>query len=272
MNSAAWGKTATDRQCAKLSEQLKSSESKQRSAALSGLAALGSTVPCVVPVIAGALVDPEIDMRITASRKLDQFGPSAKAAVPALVKAIGQKDDPAHFEYVFALASIDDPAWPSVPLYIEALQDELLRPSAIEALGKLGPRAKAAIPELIKILQLKTHNQCLFSTYSSHYGTFHEYFENCAEFAAIALGQIGPDAASAVPTLIELMNSPYPYLASSPRDLGKQVTAHDKMRATNMEEMRQHVDKVVTALLRIHTSEALKAVEQYQKSVSVKPK
>ena len=266
LHPAAFGQTAIDDKCSKLAKKMESPDYEQRWDALFGYAALGSTAPCVVPAIARALADPEFKLRTAASDVLGKFGPSAKAAVPALVKAIATKEDLAHPAYTHALASIDDPAWPAVPLLIEELHGEAYRRIAIEALGKLGPRAKAAIPELIRILKLKKDNQCA----SSFFGTA-QFTGTCAEDAAIALGEIGPEAAAAVPTLIELMNSPYPDFMVVVEDMAKMAQGQpvpirdEAFLKEKQNEIEWHVEKVETALLRIHTPEAVKAVEQYRK-------
>jgi HEAT repeat protein len=60
---------------------------------------------------------------------------------------------------------------------------------AIDCLGDKGPEAKAAVPDLIKILNSEVRPARLLSTH---------------EYAAIALGRIGPAAEAAVPSLVRL--------------------------------------------------------------------
>jgi HEAT repeat protein len=79
-----------------------------------------------------------------------------------------------------ALGVIGPAAKAAVPALIDALAVKNLASSAAQALGRIGPAAKAAIPALIDALAVK----------------------NVGSSAAWALGQIGPAAKAAVPALV----------------------------------------------------------------------
>jgi HEAT repeat protein len=87
---------------------------------------------------------------------LGKLGPHARAAIPALRKAIRDPEGPfIHHSVAKALGAIDREAL--VRALIEALDDEHsgVRGDAAENLGKLGKDAKAAIPKLRELRQVK---------------------------------------------------------------------------------------------------------------------
>lgn len=118
-----------------------------------------------VAALVGALDDKEWNMRQAAAQALAVIGPDAKAAVPALLAGLCDKKNspmtlgsrpaegpPRVVEAMTkALAAIGEPA---VPVLIEAVghDDKYVRGGAIDALGDIGPPAKAAIPFLEKVL------------------------------------------------------------------------------------------------------------------------
>lgn len=81
-----------------------------------------------------------------------------------------------------------------VPVLVEALtKRDAGFYAAARYLAKLGPAAKAAVPELVKVL--KSDNESL---YGEPYNTAHQ-------IAAETLGMIGPEARLAVPVLAEVL-------------------------------------------------------------------
>jgi HEAT repeat protein len=70
------------------------------------------------------------------------MGPRAEAAIPALIKALGDEHLDVRVAAAKALGRIGEAA---IPALIEAL--------AAEALGWIGPKAEAAIPVLIEKLK-----------------------------------------------------------------------------------------------------------------------
>ncbi len=81
-----------------------------------------------VPTLIEALKDPDSDVGYGAAQALGRIGPEAKAAVPALIKAL-----------------VDDPR-------------NTVRSHAAQALGQIGPEAKAAVPALIEALKDENEN------------------------------------------------------------------------------------------------------------------
>jgi HEAT repeat protein len=114
-------------------------------AALDALAALGEQV---VPRAIEALVVPEV--RAKAAAMIARIGPPAKAAVPALIKALGDDDPATRSEVLMALGAIGPDAQAAVPAVIKALHDPevSVRYAACYALGKIGPAALPAEGDL----------------------------------------------------------------------------------------------------------------------------
>ena len=117
---------------------------------------------------------------------LNNIGPDAKEAVPALIEALKDEDKTARQNAAEALGNMGPDAKDAVPTLIETLKDKYgaVRRAAADALGSIGPDAEEAVPALIEALKNKD-------------GTVHRA-------AASALGSIGPDA---VPELIEALKN-----------------------------------------------------------------
>ncbi len=168
------------------------------------------------------LRDPNAVVRLRSTEALGRLGRKAAEAVPALIATLGDKDQEVsravrdaleavasrqHVPLVAALLRKDrqprarvaaayllaalpfDPKQTVQPLR-QALQDESteVQREAAFALGRLGPRAQPAIPELLAALR-------------KYMGTSDEKVQ-VARAAACTLGLIGPGAKEAVPTLV----------------------------------------------------------------------
>jgi HEAT repeat protein len=167
----------------------------------------------------GDLSSPFADDRRTAANALASIGPKAKAAIPSLVSAFGDKDlgvcvsaseallriglasaqpliaalqderPSVRARAALVLGRVGDVAKASIPRLIVLLEDEhpgVRRPAA-DALGRLGPDAKDAVPGLIRMLRDEDHD--------------------APRYAAEALGRIGPDAKRAVPGLVAALRA-----------------------------------------------------------------
>jgi hypothetical protein len=133
------------------------------------------------------LRDPDATVRAKAARALRDFGPAAKAAVPALVEAA--KDEEVGWAQS-ALESIGPGGKWALPQLIEKLSDEDLRgrASAAIAIGCIGPKAKEAVPNLLESLE------------DDHYGVRAEAAKSQglgqSQAAYDALVRIDPEAAA----------------------------------------------------------------------------
>jgi HEAT repeat protein len=116
---------------------------------LDALASLGEKA---VPRLIKALETEEV--RAKAAAILGRIGPPAKAAVPALIKALSDKNPETRNEVLFALGAIGPDAKDAVPTISRALAapDKNVCYSACYALGKIGPAAKPCCAELQKCL------------------------------------------------------------------------------------------------------------------------
>ena len=97
---------------------------------------------------------PQEGRRVQAINDLGSLGPRAKAAAPALLAALDRKDDVLCGPAATALVKIQADPDQAIPLLIGCLLDRERRgrPDVVEALGEFGPKARAAVPVLIKLL------------------------------------------------------------------------------------------------------------------------
>lgn len=134
-----------------------------------------------------ALRDKDGNVRREAAQALGRIGPPAKAAVPALIAALGDDSQPVVLAAAHALSRLGREAVPAlVPLVkdrrlgrwavvilsevgpdaapaVDSLRaalaraDEDFTQDIVVALGRIGPEASAAAPELIKIVEDQQH-------------------------------------------------------------------------------------------------------------------
>jgi HEAT repeat protein len=106
----------------------------------------------VLPRLINALEVEEV--RLRAAAIIARIGPPAKAAVPALVEALGDESSETRSEVLLALAAIGPDAASAVPAVTKAVRDPDMnvRYAACYALGRIGPAAMPAKEELRKCL------------------------------------------------------------------------------------------------------------------------
>jgi len=94
------------------------------------------------------------EVRARAAAIIARIGPKAKAAVPALIDALGDENPETRNEVLFALAAIGQDAKACVPVVIKSLADPDMnvRYAACYTLAQIGPAAMAAKPALRKNL------------------------------------------------------------------------------------------------------------------------
>jgi HEAT repeat protein len=120
-----------------------------------------------IPLVAPLLQRPDLPSRVHGLAIIARFKSKAKDAVPSLIIALKDEDELVREETARALGEIGPDAAPAVGGLIEALSEKDKDPgpafpgsptrwiskppanAAAEALGKLGPAAKAAIPALV---------------------------------------------------------------------------------------------------------------------------
>lgn len=116
-----------------LVELLKSERGPVRVTAANGLAQLGADAEGALPGLIVALKDKDLNVRYWALSALKKMGPAAATAVPALIAALSTH--PAK-----------EPGLEGPPRYYKDA-----RAMATEALGSIGPGAKAAVPRLKEV-------------------------------------------------------------------------------------------------------------------------
>ena len=82
---------------------------------------------------------------------LGSIGPDAKPAVHELLKLLDHEDRIVRVTAAYALWNIDGQFDVALPVFLEALRSGDPYP-AVTFLGEIGPAAKAAAPELAKLL------------------------------------------------------------------------------------------------------------------------
>ena len=127
------------------------------------------------------------EVRPRAAAILARLGPSAKEAVPALIRAAQSGDPLARHEALLALGAIGPAAVAAVPVAVKSLEDvdPNVRYSACYALGKIGPPAMAASDPLRQVLSDSDPFLSLV--------------------AAWALARIAPDCSDTVPKSVPLL-------------------------------------------------------------------
>jgi hypothetical protein len=97
---------------------------------------------------------PEEGRRVRAINDLGSLGPRAKPAVPALLHALEVKDDLLCGPAADALIRIQAEPDQVIPALVGCLLDREGhgRSDVVEALGEYGPKARVAVPMLVKLL------------------------------------------------------------------------------------------------------------------------
>lgn len=185
-------------------------------------------IPALTAVI---LYDENEDARTDAIRALETFDEDAKAAVPVLAKAMKQHKGKATASYAaVTLARLTPNDESLIPWLIEAVERREAVLWSTGALTSYGPKAKAGLPAMIRLLQMELKEDP--TGHSKEYlaaniilllGRFGpeavpavpmlsdillEDKETLSDYAAKALAEIGPAAKGAVPSLIKLVKNP----------------------------------------------------------------
>ncbi len=143
--------SATDR----LIDTVSALEPKLRAQAIMALGEIGPPAERSIPVLINALLDADIQVRISAEHSLRRFG---KAALPALMD--GLKSETLQKSVVPAIAELGSEAAGAVGSLAQLLKskDSALQRETIIALAAIGPEAKSTTPQLIKLLQDEQFN------------------------------------------------------------------------------------------------------------------
>jgi HEAT repeat protein len=187
-----------------------------------------STWGADVATLRKQLINRDNEVRRKAARDLADLGKDAKPAMKDLMARLTRDKDLYVRRYsAQALGAIGPDAKPAIPALRKALNDEKkqVAEAAVVALGKIGPASVAALTAAVKDTRMEAAVR---------------------KKAADALGDMGPDARSAVPALTSLLaptkrkgkrGDPEDIRLEVVNALGKLATASDTATISALEKL-----------------------------------
>jgi HEAT repeat protein len=178
-----------------------------------------------IPALVGLLGDPDQQVRGVAVDALVTTGP---ASVPALTEALRHADKEVRARAAYCLGWFKGQARPAIPLLTKTLgdPDAWVRIKAAEALASITPDAPAAVATLIEIAEEK---QCSESNRSA---AIHD------------LGNLGPRGGVAVPMLLRLLREGKPIFRIEAANALGDIRPRDKEAVTILLKTLQEGDDV----------------------------
>jgi HEAT repeat protein len=177
-------------------------------------------VKTLLPTLLEALQDEKSEVaRANACNVIGQFGAQAKPAVPALSKALSDKDATVRAEAALALGEIGVGAKAAIPALLDSLKtDEIhfAEPFVLASLGKMGEAAVPALKEALTAKQYRLRRGAVYalaligppaaSTVGSLGALLTAPESDLRGLAARALGKIGKDAKPLLPEVAKLLD------------------------------------------------------------------
>jgi len=130
--------------------QLGEPDPKTRIAAARALGAQQDDMARIVPALAGATQDADVEVRETSLTALGRIGPAAKSSLPSLEQSLDDPELSVRVAAALASQKIDPGNATFVPVILDALRAGH-GPVFLEV-ERMGPKAAWAVPTLVKLL------------------------------------------------------------------------------------------------------------------------
>jgi HEAT repeat protein len=172
----------------KLADMAKGGDANLRNNAINALMQIGPDARAAVPTLVENLKDPNQYVVTQSLQALRQIQPEPKTVMPDLQELLKSTNPYQRAMTADAMVAVDHENKTVLPVLIELLGDKQWWGTAVLALGRMGPNAKEAVPDLVKLLKTPPNPFARTQIVS-------------------ALGQIGPEAKAAVPALLDLIKA-----------------------------------------------------------------
>jgi HEAT repeat protein len=171
----------------------KDSDPAERAAALRAIGQFGADGTAALPLVTEALGTAEESVRQAAAETIALFGPAGAPAVPALAPLLADPEPRTRIVAALALREIGPAAEQALPQLIAALKDDdlVVRMTVGLAIGNFGQDAAPAVKALIEAGNDRTDDWVSVP------------LRDMRRAVAWALGEIGPAAKEALPSLRE---------------------------------------------------------------------
>lgn len=169
-------------------ERLQHPDPEARRDAVGELALLGADPPVVVPALLAALHDPEPAVQLAAATALLDRSADDDVRIRAFCVLLKSETARERIQRAEQLSAYGDRARPAVWPLMGLLSDKstMVRYSGADALGEIGPTARDAVPELLRLVQGDPRHRV-------------------REHAALALGRIGADPERVIPEILRFV-------------------------------------------------------------------
>jgi HEAT repeat protein len=135
--------------------QLRGTDTDARRAAAKALAEAGGDAKAAVPALVEALKDKDTYVRRFSAMALGEIGADPKDALPGLKGALSDPRKEVQEAAATAMGKMGkDAVGPLMAVFTDTNRETEVRRRAVEALGALGPDARAALPTLIDGLRM----------------------------------------------------------------------------------------------------------------------